>query len=469
MKRLLSLAVIATAFAAQAVSVAWTRDASIPTNARLRKVATCADGRVYGIDAATPTGAGTLRLLNGTTGSLGAARGEDSVSCVNNAVHLFRKSSREILKNDGTPLGLPATHVGFAPVGTTHVSGGSVFVLFGAISHFVALLDTGEVRRTTTPNGAWTPVGEAAAAEQIALAGGVLEDRLYAQNFDDALFENVGTGCNEHWRFISPGGLRPDRPTVRAIATSGVGRLTVLDDTGSVFQGVISHERSSVVLGVPEFTGLNLAILGSTFRAHGLSADFTPSTSLVAAGLAPESIPLPAVDLDLPLGSTRYTPNNINLAGGAALTLTPSSRSVILTARFEEGGLELLSSNWVYPNLNISSFNGSVAFGGKVGMCGQPEVTASAATFNGNFSGVDNLFSFIVDLMNGDIKSRVQQAMLDGVQNALAERSTQLALQRLLLEVAGAVAPPPGGGDWSYIVGNTFSVTGSSVRFTVER
>jgi hypothetical protein len=173
--------------------------------------------------------------------------------------------------------------------------------------------------------------------------------------------------------------------------------------------------------------------------------------------------------MSLPLGPTRYSPNDINLAGGAALTLTPSGRNVIFSARFEERDLELLSSNWVYPNINVSSLSGTVTLGAKVGMCGQPEVIATAASFSGNFSGVDNAFSFIVDLLNGDLRAQVQQAMLEGAQTVLAERGTQLGIQRLLLDVADLLAPAPSGAPWSYIVGNTFSVTSSTVRFTVER
>jgi hypothetical protein len=466
MNRLLSLSLLATlavASRSEATSITWTVEPSVTPNSRLRQIAVCGDGRIYGIDSTT-TGLVSIRLLNTATPGLVASAGlSDSISCVGNV--LFRFTFGLLLKNDGSPLGAPTQFVASIP-SARRVTGGTVLALFIPVNTFARLDTDGSVWTSTDPaSGTWRRVGEAGGAEQLVLGGGFLEYRLYAQNFDDSLWENVGQGCNAHWRMLSAGGAPVDRPSVRAIASDGINRLFVLDNAGVVHRGIINHERRDIVIDSSDFALLNLAVAGSGLRVHGSSAVFTPSSLLSSFGVSGATIPLTPATISTFLGNTTYTPSDIRLLS-TGFSLVPSGRNVLVNAAFEEAGIELFTSNTLFPNLNISSLNGQVVLGGRVGACGQPEIFASSATFNGNFHGIDNFFSFVVDIMNGEIKSRVQAQMLEGVQGALADPANQVALQGLLLSAAQSET---GGAPWSHIVGNTFTITGSTVRFSVER
>ncbi len=468
MKRLLSLAVAVTALLSQATTITWTRELSAPLTPSARQVAACADGRIYVIETAS-TGLARIRLLNGASPGLltGSAGLNDSIFCAGNKLFHFNDASGLLRVNDGSERGALG-NAKFIPGNPERMSGGMVLALFIPVTTFVRKDADGNVFTATNYEtidqpSSWKHVGDAGGAEQLALGGGFLEYRVYAQNFDDSLWENAGQGCSAYWRKIREGGASTNPTTIRASTSDGINKLVVLDNSGAVYRGTINHEERDIVIDAADFARINTVVAGSRLRAHGAAATFTPSPALAFLGVSSEVIPLTPASISTFLGNTTYTPNEINLS---SFTLVPSARTVLINASFEEAGIELLTSNGLFPNLNISSLNGQVTLTGRVGRCGQPEINATAATFNGNFHGVDNLFSFVVDLMNGDIKARVQAEMLAGAQSALADPATQLALQGMLIDAATFET---GGPRWSHIVGNSFSISGSTVRFTVER
>jgi hypothetical protein len=449
-----TLAVSVLADEAQATTIAWSRIGSL---AGAVDIAGCSDGRVY-----ARVNDGSLRLNRNLQGGaawerVGALASPGSLTCAGNVLYHF-DGGRRLYRNDGGALSMPNTFVGNFP-NTREIAGGTTVALVVPVPTFARLDLDGSVHQASDPAGAWTRMGTAGGASHLAVGGGFLEWRAYAQNADDSVWENAGQACDEYWRRIAT------RATLDDLGAFQIDRLIGLDDNDSIHLGTISHERREFTVTAADLAArVNPVIRGSTLRAHGASAVFTPSAILRLGGMAAGAFPLsPALVDNGVFGSSTYTPNDINLT---SMTLGMAGSNVFLDAVFEEAGLELISSNRVYPDLNISPLNGRLTMTARVGTCGQPQFEAASATFNGNFSGQSNLFSFVVDLMNGDIRNRVHAEMLTGARNFLAQRGTQVSLQQAMLGYAQAVS---GGAAWSHIVGNTFSLSGGRLRFSVER
>ena len=445
---------VLAAFGAEAATLTWTR---VGTLAGAADIAGCGSGRAY-----ARKDDGRLYVNRNLSGGaawerIGILTNPGSLTCANNVLYHF-DSSRILFRNDGTLLGLPITRVGSFP-GTRDISGGTIVALIIPVPLFLRLDFDGSVHLTPDPAGPWTPIGTAGGAARLAVGGGFLDWRAYAQNFDNTVWENAGHGCDSFWRQL---GIRA---TLDDISSFQVDQLIGLDRNDSIHVGTITHERRDIRITNSDLAAfVNPLLVGTRFRAHGNSASFTPSPAMAALGMRGNDFLLAGETVSLGIfGSTTYTPNDINLT---RFTIGTDGTNITLDGVFEEEGLELLTSNGIAPNLNISGFNGRLLLNGQLDLCGQPGFGAAGAVFNGTFSGVNNLFSFIVDLMNGEIRARVQNRLTNAGNEFLMGRGAQLSLQQAMMEFARLRTD---GRPWSHIVGPTFRISGGTVFFSVER
>ncbi|HEX4955305.1 MAG TPA: hypothetical protein VF017_18095 [Thermoanaerobaculia bacterium] len=448
---LLSLSVGTTL--ADAATITWTRIGAL---AGAADIAGCTDGRIY-----VRTDDGNLHLNRNPAGGAAWERftwvaNYGSLTCANNVLYYFTPEGA-LFRTDGSPLGLPNVFVDWFR-STREIAGGTALAFIFPVARFLRLDHGGAVLTASDPTGVWAQVGTAGGAQHLAVGGGFMDWRAYAKNTDNSVWENAGQGCDPYWRNLGT------RASLDDLSAYHLDRLIALDHDDSIHLGTITHERREIQVTHTELAAFaNPLLAGTRLRAHGSSATFTPSGAMAAFGLAGVTFPLPEASFRWWEFGTTYSTNNINLS---RFTIGLDGSHVTLDAVFEEAGLELLTSNGVFPNIDISDFRGRLSLSGQVGRCGQPDFSATGAVFNGAFHGVDNVFSFVVAEMNGGIRTRVQDELRNGGNSLLANSASQLALQQAML---GFAQFRTGGGPWSHIVGPTFRVDGGRMRFSVER
>jgi hypothetical protein len=423
-------------------------------------ITACSDGRLYVL-----SGDGSLRVnrtptAGGAFERLGAVVNPGDLFCHDNTLHHLDSLGTVRKAVDRAALSMPNTVVVLPGLADAReVESGSVVALIVPVPvSYKVQRGTNVLSSSGNLNG-WTQRGQPGGAAHIAVGGGFLESRIYALNGDGSFWANAGTGCNEYWWTL---GSLPNADTITA---SQQNRVFALNRDDTIQQIDITPERRALSVNSAQFgLGVAAALGGSGIRVDSPLGRFTPSARLAANGVPAQNFAVPRQHRDIAGIGVDIDLEDLNLN---RFTGRLSAATAILRLEFETTGIEVVTFGLIHPWYDIRTPNGELHFQTITGQCAMPEFDLTNATFEGTLAATD-VGGSLLDPFLPDIRTIGENSLIGAGDAIFGQRTTQVGLQRALLQTADTLTGLPLN-TWRTLVPGTVSLRGGVLNMTVER